>query len=218
VRQAVEAPGEAKADWEIITELSAKMGYEMDYQSPAEIMDEIAELTPIYAGIDYERIDKQGLQWPCPDKEHPGTKYLHKGEFAKGIGSFHPAADSKPIEEADEEFSYIMMTGRMLYHYHTGTMTRNSEVTDEYQKKAYVEIHKNDAKKLEIENQDKVKITSRRGEIETYAKIGERVQEGQIFMPFHFAESPANRLTNDELDPEGKIPELKVTAVKLEAV
>jgi predicted molibdopterin-dependent oxidoreductase YjgC len=111
-----------------------------------------------------------------------------------------------------------MMTGRMLYHYHTGTMTRNSEVTDEYQKKAYVEIHKNDAKKLEIENQDKVKITSRRGEIETYAKIGERVQEGQIFMPFHFAESPANRLTNDELDPEGKIPELKVTAVKLEAV
>lgn len=218
VRKAVEAPGEAKADWEIITELSAKMGYEMDYQNPAEIMDEIAELTPIYGGINYERIDKTGIQWPCPDKDHSGTKYLHKDEFAKGIGTFHPAVDSKSIEEADEEFNFIMMTGRMLYHYHTGTMTRNSEATNDYQKEAYVEIHKNDANKLEIENRDRVKITSRRGEIETYAKIGERVQEGQIFMPFHFAESPANRLTNDELDPEGKIPELKVTAVKVEAV
>lgn len=218
VRKAVSPPGEAKADWEIICDLANRMGYEMSYESPAVIMEEIAELTPIYGGIDYRRIDNKGLQWPCPDKSHPGTKFLHEGEFAHGKGIFHPADHMKPIEEVNEEYNYIMMTGRMLYHYHTGTMTRNSESIDQYKPDAYVEINEKDAKDLEIEDGDRVKIASRRGEVETYAKIGDIVEPGKIFMPFHYAESPANRLTNDELDPEGKIPEYKVTAVKIEKV
>ncbi|RCW42018.1 formate dehydrogenase alpha subunit [Halanaerobium sp. MA284_MarDTE_T2] len=216
VNKAVEAPGEAKADWEIICELSNKMGYEMDYNSTEEIMEEIAELTPIYGGVHYDRLDKEKIQWPCRDREDKGTQYLHKGGFIRGKGKFYPSHHIPSIEKADEEYEFIMMTGRMLYHYHTGTMTRNSQPIDEHVPDAYVEINAEDAEKMGIKNGDRVKIGSRRGEIETNAEIVETVQPGQIFMPFHFAESPANRLTMDELDPEAKIPELKVTAVKLQ--
>ncbi len=218
VNKAVEPPGVAKPDWEIICELSTRMGYEMKYDSPAEIMAEIAGLTPIYGGIYYDRLGKTGLQWPCKDREDPGTKYLHKGEFSRGKGKFYPSHYLPPVEGIDEEYNYIMMTGRMLYHYHTGTMTRNSEPIDKHEPEAYIEISAEDAKNLEINDHDRVKISSRRGEVETYARIVNRVQPGQLFMPFHYAESPANRLTLDELDPEAKIPELKVTAVKLEKV
>jgi len=192
------------------------MGYQMNYDSPADIMAEIAEVTPIYGGIYADRLGERGLQWPCKDRKDPGTKFLHQGEFARGKGKFHPVTYIPPAEEVDEEYDYIMMTGRMLYHYHTGTMTRNSQPIDEHVPDAYVEINADDAEKMGIVNGDRVKIASRRGEIETNAEIVETVQSGQIFMPFHFAESPANRLTLDELDPEAKIPELKVTAVKLQ--
>ncbi|MFW5737203.1 MAG: molybdopterin oxidoreductase family protein, partial [Halanaerobium sp.] len=143
---------------------------------------------------------------------------LHQGEFARGKGKFHPVTYIPPAEETDEEYDYIMMTGRMLYHFHTGTMTRNSEPIDKHEPDAYLEINKKDAKKLRIKEGDRVKVTSRRGEVETNARIGDRVQPGQIFMPFHYAESPANRLTNPVLDKDAKIPELKVTAVKIEKV
>ena len=218
VNQAIEAPGEARADWEIISEISTRMGYEMDYESPAEIMDEIAEVTPIYGGIHLDRLGESGLQWPCTDRDDDGTKYLHKGEFARGKGKFHTVSYIPPAEEVDEEYDYIMMTGRMLYHFHTGTMTRNSKAIDNHEPDAYVEINEKDAKKLRISEGDRVKVTSRRGSVKTNARIGERVQEGQIFMPFHYAESPANRLTNPVLDEEAKIPELKVTAVNIEKV
>ena len=218
VNQAIEAPGEAKADWEIISEISTRMGYEMDYDSPAEIMDEIAEVTPIYGGIHHDRLGESGLQWPCTDREDSGTKYLHKGEFARGKGKFHTVSYIPPAEEVNEEYDYIMMTGRMLYHFHTGTMTRNSKAIDNHEPDAYVEVNEKDAKKLRISEGDRVKVTSRRGSVKTNARIGERVQEGQIFMPFHYAESPANMLTNPVLDEEAKIPELKVTAVKIEKV
>ena len=147
-----------------------------------------------------------------------GTKFLHEGEFVSGKGKFYPSHYIPPVEEADDEYSYIMMTGRMLYHYHTGTMTRNSNAINKHESEAYIEISIEDARELDIKDHDRVKVASRRGEIETYAKIVDRVQPGQLFMPFHYAESPANRLTLDELDPEAKIPELKVTAVKLEKV
>jgi len=216
VNKAVEAPGEAKADWEIICELSNKMGYKMNYNSAEEIMEEISELTPIYGGVHYDRLDKEKIQWPCRDREDKGTQYLHKGGFIRGKGKFYPSHHIPSVEKTDEEYEFIMMTGRMLYHYHTGTMTRNSQPIDEHVPDAYVEINADDAEKMGIVNGDRVKIASRRGEIETNAEIVETVQSGQIFMPFHFAESPANRLTLDELDPEAKIPELKVTAVKLQ--
>lgn len=219
INKAVEAPGEAKADWKVFCELAKRLGFEMDYDSEAEIMDEIVEVTPIYGGISYDRIANEELQWPCPDKDHPGTKFLHEGEFAHGKGKFHVTKHIAPIESADDEYPYIMMTGRMLYHFHGGSMTRRSAAVDAYESDAYVEINCDDAVKLDIEDGDRVKVTSRRGEVETYARVVDIVQEGEIFMPFHYAESPANRLTNgDELDPKAKIPELKVTAVKVEKV
>ncbi len=218
VEPVVDAPGEALPDWQIICKLAQKMGYDMEYEGPAEIMAEIADLTPIYGGIYYDRLGELGLQWPCKDREDPGTKYLHKGEFARGLGKFHPAHYSPPEEEIGEEFTHIMMTGRMLYHYHTGTMTRRSEAIDEFEPDSYVEINAEDAEEMGVDSGDRVKISSRRGSIETYARVGETVAPGNIFMPFHYAESPANRLTHDKLDPEAKIPELKVTAVNIKKV
>ncbi|MFN2340437.1 MAG: formate dehydrogenase subunit alpha [Halanaerobium sp.] len=218
VNQAIDPPGEARADWKIISDISTRMGYQMAYDSPALIMAEIAEVTPIYGGVYADRLGEKGLQWPCRDREDPGTKFLHQGEFARGKGKFHPVTYIPPAEEVDEQYDYIMMTGRMLYHFHTGTMTRNSEPIDKHEPDAYLEINEKDAKKLRIKAGDRVKVSSRRGEVETNVRIGDRVQEGQIFMPFHYAESPANRLTNPVLDQDAKIPELKVTAVKIEKV
>jgi len=218
VNKAVNAPGEAKSDWKIIQEISNRMGYPMAYNSVEEIFEEISEVTPIYAGINHRRIGDLGLQWPCLDTNDPGTQYLHKGEFARGKGKFHPVSYIPPIESVDKRYSFIMMTGRILYQYHTGTMTRNSNAIDNYQPDAYVEMNPQDAIRLGLKTKDRVKIASRRGEIETYVKIDSRISRGEIFMPFHYSESPANRLTNSALDPKAKIPELKVTAVSLEKV
>jgi len=216
VNKAVDAPGEAKADWEVFCELAKRLGYDMDYDSAAEIMDEIAEVSPIYGGFSYERIANEELQWPCTDKDHQGTKFLHEGEFAHGKGKFHATKHIPPIESADDEYPYIMMTGRMLYHYHGGSMTRRSNAVDNHEPDAYLEISFADANKLGVEDGDRVKVNSRRGLVETNARITNKVKEGEVFMPFHYAESPANRLTNNELDPKSKIPELKVTAVNVE--
>jgi formate dehydrogenase major subunit/formate dehydrogenase alpha subunit len=218
VNKAVNPPGEAKPDWVIIQELANKMGYEMHYNNAAEILDEIADLTPIYGGIRQPRLGQSGLQWPCTDENDPGTKFLHEGKFARGKGKFNAATYIPPAESSDEEYPFIMMTGRMLYQFHTGTMTRNSQSIDNHQPDAYIEINKEDADRLGIEDKDRVKVTSRRGEVETYAKVGNRVRKGQMFMPFHYAESPANRLTNPVLDEDAKIPELKVSAVDIEKI
>lgn len=217
IRKAVSPPGNARDDWKIICDLAKNMGYDMSYKSPSEIMDEIASVTPSYGGIRYSRLDGTGLQWPCPDVTHPGTRFLHADKFARGLGKFTPIAHRAPEEEPDEEFNFVLMTGRMLYHYHTGTMTRRSKALNEHRPDAYVEINSEDAKRLGIRDNDRVKVISRRGGVETYAMVGERVMPGQLFMPFHYAESPANRLTNAKaLDPVAKIPEYKVSAVKLE--
>ncbi|MDK2906725.1 MAG: hypothetical protein PWQ66_686, partial [Petrotoga sp.] len=218
VRKAINSPGRVKADWEILTTLANKMGYEMKYNSPSEIMDEIARVSKLYGGISYERLEKGGLQWPCPDSNHPGTKYLHKNGFSRGKGKFFPVEFTPPEKEADEKYNFILMTGRMLYHFHTGTMTRRSDPINRHEPDAYVEINIRDARKLGIKDKDRVRITSRQGTIETYAKVGERVKPGQLFMPFHYAESPANKLTNRVYDLKAKIPELKITPVKLEKV
>ncbi|MCK4257889.1 MAG: formate dehydrogenase subunit alpha [Halanaerobiales bacterium] len=222
VNKAIESPGLARADWEIIADLSKRMGYEMKYNSAEEIMKEIAKVTPIYGGIYHDRLKEKSLQWPCLDRKHQGTKFLHAGQFAThahgGKGKFFSVTYIPPAEEPDEEYQYILMTGRMLYHFHTGTMTRRSKAINEYESDAYVEINKKDAAKLKIRDGDRVRVISRRGEVETFARVCYRVQTGQLFMPFHYAESPANCLTNPVLDPEAKIPELKVSAVKVEKV
>ncbi len=217
IRKAVDAPGEAQADWQIISELSTRMGYAMSYASAEEIMDEINTVTPSYAGITYERIEKEGLQWPCPNVDHPGTRYLHKDKFSRGLGLFS-AIEYRPSDEVpDKEYPFFLTTGRVLYHFHTATMTRRSEGLVERYPESLAEINPRDAEKLGIKDGDFVVVTSRRGSLKVKASVIETPPEGTIFMNFHFSEAAVNLLTNPALDPVGKIPEYKVCAVKVEA-
>ena len=217
IRKIVDAPGEAKADWEIICGLSTQMGYPLKYASAKEIFEEIVTVTPSYAGISYKRLDNEGLQWPCPTAEHDGTKFLHKDRFSRGLGLFHAIEYIPPNELTDKEYPLILSTGRVLYHYHTGTMTRRSLGPNERCPESLMEINPADAVKFGINEDQMVKVTSRRGTVEAKAHITEKSPQGTIFMNFHFAEAAVNLLTNPALDPTGKIPEYKVCAVKLEA-
>ncbi|MEW6097147.1 MAG: formate dehydrogenase subunit alpha [bacterium] len=215
VRKAIEPIGESRSDCTIV-ELASKMGYQMQYQSAEEIFEEIARLIPSYAGISYKRLKKGGgLQWPCPDATHPGTKFLHKDKFAGGKGKFQPVPYRPPAEEPDETYPFRLTTGRVLYHYHTASMTRRSKGLDEICKAGYIEINPQDAAYLGINNGDMVIVSSRRGSIKIKAMVTDRVGEKVVFIPFHFAESAANVLTNAALDPIAKIPEFKVCAVKI---
>lgn len=212
VRKAVTPPGQARSDWEIICDVATRMGYPMSYDGADEIMDEIAAVTPIYGGISFDRIDKVGLQWPCPDKDHPGTRFLHEGTFKRGKGKFHPVEYKNPDELPDEKYPFVLTTGRQLYQFHTGTMTRKSPVINQVSPTGYVEIHTDDAAGLEISNGEKVEVITRRGKVTTLARVTGNIEKGWLFMPFHFREGPANMLTNDALDPTAKIPEYKVCA------
>jgi len=216
VRQAVEPVGESRADWQIIQEISDRFGYPMAYDSPEAVMREIATLTPSYGGITYERLEGEGLQWPCPDADHPGTKFLHSGAFARGKGLFHAIEYRPPAENVDEEFPFWLSTGRVFAHYHTATMTRNSPTLDAEIREGFLEVHPEDAEKLGVLQGDRVTVSSRRGTITAKTAITDRVQQGLVFMPFHFIESNANVLTNPAFDPIAKIPEFKVCAVRLE--
>ena len=217
VRKAVPAPGQVKADWEIIAGISTRMGYPMGYASAAEIMAEINAVTPSYAGITYERLEKEGIQWPCPNTDHPGTRFLHKDRFSRGRGLFHAIDYIPPAELPSDEYPIILSTGRVLYHYHTGTMTRLSKGSMERCPESLVEINPLDAEKLGIGDGQMVRVTSRRGTLQAKAKITTRSDRGTIFMNFHFHEAAVNLLTNPALDPIGKIPEYKVCAVRVEA-
>ena len=216
LRKAAEPPGESKPDWEIIQELSSRFGYPMDYASPRAIMEEIAKLTPSYGGITYDRLQGDGLQWPCPNTEHPGTKFLHQGRFTRGKGLF-TAIEYKPASEtADEDYPFQLTTGRVHVHYHTGTMTRNSPSLEREINECFLEIHPEDAAELKVKDGDWIVIASRRGSVSTRVKLTEVSKRKTVFMPFHFIESRANILTNPTFDPIAKIPEFKVCAVKIQ--
>jgi formate dehydrogenase major subunit len=216
VRKAVEAPGQAKADWEIIAELSTKMGYSMSYATSGDIMKEINLLTPSYAGITYDRIEKIGIQWPCPNSTHPGTKFLHKDRFSRGLGLLSAIEYLPPAEIPDAEYPFVMTTGRVLYQYHTATMSRLSKGIMERCPESLVEINPKDAEKIGVCAGQFVKVSSRRGVVQAKSEVTTRVSEGTIFMNFHFREAAVNLLTNPALDPVAKIPEYKVCAVKVE--
>lgn len=216
VRKAVEPPGEARADWEILQEISRRFGYPMDYEHPEEIMQEIASLTPSYGGISYERLEGPGIQWPCPAPDHPGTRFLHQGAFARGKGLFTPIPYKPPAEVVDDEYPFWLTTGRVFAHYHTGTMTRNSPSLDAEVPEGFMEIHPEDAASLGIRQGELVRVTSRRGSLTVKALRTPRVEAGLVFLPFHFVESNANILTNPAVDPIAKIPEFKVCAVRIE--
>ncbi len=218
VRKAVTAPGRAHNDWEIICEVASKMGYPMAYESASRITEEIASVTPIYGGISFERLDKEGLQWPCPDRQHPGTKYLHADRFTRGKGKFHAVEFKSPAEMPREGFPFVLSTGRQLYQFHTGTMTRKSRAIHQVSPTGYVEIHAHDAERFGIANDQMVEVTTRRGQVTTRARVTTKIERGWLFMPFHFQEGPANALTHDALDPIAKIPEYKVCAAQIKAV
>ncbi len=215
IRKALNPPGEAKSDWWILCEVAKRMGYEMSYSSSEEIFEEIRKVTPQYAGITYKRIDRVGIQWPCPNEDHPGTPILHVGKIARGKGLFTPIEHRPPAEQPDEEYTFLLSTGRSYYHYHTGTMTRQCRVCNFYVPEPYLEINPDDAADLGLNDGDIVKVSSRRGEIELKVRISERMKRGEVFSTFHFSEARVNLLTGSALDPISKIPEFKVTAVKV---
>jgi formate dehydrogenase alpha subunit len=215
VRKAVNPPGQAKDDWWITCEIGTRMGYEMKYQNSEEIFEEIRKVTPSYAGITYDRIEKEGIHWPCPNIEHPGTPILHIGKFTRGKGVLHAIEYIPPAEQIDDEYPLYLTTGRLLYQYHSGTMTMKTEGLNERAPGTYVEISPQDAAKLDLVDGEKVKVASRRGEIKADVKISDKAVDGTIFLPFHFAEAAANRLTNAALDPVSKIPAFKVCAVNV---
>ena len=215
VRQAVEPLGEARQDWQIIQDVSTRFGYTMDYGSAEEIFDELTTLTPSYGGMSYERLEGNGLQWPCPTPDHPGTVFLHKGQIARGKGLFHGIGFQPPAESVDDDYPFWFSTGRVFAHYHTGTMTRNSPTLDSEIEEGFIELSHEDAADLGVKNGEMVTVSSRRGSVDTKAMVTKRVDQGSVFMPFHFIESCANILTNTAHDPICKIPELKVCAVNI---
>lgn len=215
IRKAVEPPGGAEADWRIVCQLAKAMGVGnlFPFRSEEEIFQELRKTIQSYRGITYERLnDSKGLQWPCPSEAHPGTPILYAVEFARGRGKFHAVSQKGLLGGQDDKYPYLLTTGRVETQWHTGSMTRRSPALNDEFPKAYVEINPDDAQKLGIEDGEEVEISSRRGRIKTKAFITDRVMPSLIFVPFHFAEAAANLLTEISVDPQAKIPDLKLCA------
>ncbi len=226
IRTALPAPGQARDDWQILCDLARrveeKLGRDFSagfaFEQPSEIWDEMARLTPPFQGISYKRIEREGgVHWPCPSADHPGTPYLFEDDFPRGKGQFSPIQYRPSEELPDEQYPFILSTGRVLYHWHGGTMTRRSQL-DHIYPEATVEINPKDARRLGVQEHARVRVRSRRGQIEVKALVSERSPEGVIFIPFHFAEAAANELTQDARDPQAKIPDYKVSAVAVELI
>ncbi len=218
VRKAVEPRGQAREDYEIFCEVMTRMGYPCAYESAKEIMEEISAVTPSFGGINYERLEKESLQWPCRSLTDPGTPIMHVGSFARGKGLFRAIPYKQAQELPDEEYPYLMSTGRMLYHYNTRAMTGRTEGINQIANHSYIEINAVDAQALGIQEGDKVEVHSRRGKIETYAAVGNRVFPQEVFMTFHFPDGNVNEITNAVFDDIATIPEYKVCAVAIKPV
>jgi formate dehydrogenase alpha subunit len=214
VRKAIEPIGDSRPDWWIILEIAKRMGCSWNYAHPEQIFDEMASLTPSYGGINYERIEHTGLQWPCPTLEHPGTPVLHTASFTRGKGLFKAIDHTPPAEMPDEEYPYLLSTGRILYHYNV--TTRYSSALDAHRPEEAAMIHPADAKALGVCSGDTVQVTSRRGSVKTKVSVTDKVQSGMIWMSFHYRETPTNELTVNAFDPVSKTGEYKVAAVRIE--
>ena len=225
VRKAVEPPGSARADWMIITDLAKRIESRLgrpkstfwNYTNPGEVIEEMGRVVPDYAGIRYHRLDPWGLQTPVPDENHPGTPFLFADDFPRGRGKFHPLEYQPPAEMPDAEYPFILTTGRVLEHWHGGTLTRASKLDDLYPQ-ALMEVNPADAIKMDLKEGDEVRVSSRRGSIVIRVTIKDKTRAGVVFIPFFFAEASANILTNDVIDPRAKIPEYKICAVKIEHI
>ncbi len=221
VRKAVEMPGEAEEDWKIIVKIAERMGYNLGkYQNAAEIFDELAKAAPMMGGISYDRIEHQGIQWPCPEKGHPGTStlFLDKFNTPNGKAILNPVEHVPQSEKTSKEFPFIMNSGRILYHYHTSTMSRKNKALTDFANESYVLMNPGDVVKYGLTDGQKVKVKSKQGELETTLQASEQVAEGELFMPWHYSESPVNRLTRSDLDPFSKIAAFKLTACKVEKI
>ncbi|MFP3317979.1 MAG: formate dehydrogenase subunit alpha [Thermoplasmata archaeon] len=214
VRPFLSPPGEAKADWEIITMIAREMGYDWRYSSPEDIMNEISSLVLQYSGLTYSCIEYNGVQWPVNGCK--GTEIMHTQNFTRGKGKFIPSYWKRPEEYTDKEYPFILTTGRLYYQFHTGTMTRKSNILEREAPEPFAEINPDDAKTMGIRDGDCIKITSKYGSVNIRARLTDMVPKGILFAPFHYFESPINRITNPKTDPVAKIPELKVTAVRIE--
>jgi predicted molibdopterin-dependent oxidoreductase YjgC len=226
VRAAVAPPGEARPDWWITQELAKRVAQrvgldvraQFDYTDAATIFDEMARLTPFLAGLSHARLDREGgLQWPCPTPEHPGTRFLYADTFPRGRGRFIPARQIETAAELpDAEYPFLLNTGRLLYHWHGGTLTRRVQGLMELAPRLEIAVHPSDARRLGVDDGGRLRVESRRGELTGYARVTEAVKPGAIFVPFvKLDESAANFLTNSAFDPSSKIPEYKVCAVRV---
>lgn len=219
VNRAIPPVGESRVDLDVLNEISARLGYPNAAQTAAEVMDEVASLTPSYGGVSHARLRTETLQWPCLNADHPGTPVLHTKAFSRGERAlFRPAAFTPPQEVPDADFPFIFTTGRILYQYHTRTMTGREPGLNQIAGKSFVEIHTSDARRIGIRPNDRVLVESRRGAVEVDAHVTDHIRPGTLFMPFHFSEGPANLLTNDALDPIAKIPEFKACAARIAKV
>ena len=215
---ALDPPGDARQDLDIIVELTARLGLPTPWEGAEDVMREIASVTPSWAGVTYDGLAGAGLQYPVPHAGHPGTPFLFAERFptADGRARFVPVEYLPPAELPDDEYPFVMNTGRQMYHWHTGTMTRRSRGLDSREPVPVVEIHPADAAALGVADGDELRVTSRRGSMLIGARLSERQARGQVFIPFHFREAAANLLTNPALDPYAKIAEFKVCAVRVE--
>jgi formate dehydrogenase alpha subunit len=220
VRKAIEPLDGCREDWEILCDLGRRMGGKgFDFASPGEVMAEISKVAPSYGGVSFERLDRdRSLQWPVPNAEHPGTPFLHKGKFSRGLGKLHAVPFKPPAELPDAEYPLVLTTGRYSSQYHTGTMTRRSEKLEAEHPTPWCEMNPADATRIGLLNGDTVRLTSRRGTLEVGLQVTMNIQPGVVFLPFHYAEAAANLLTNAAIDPVAKIPEFKVCSVRAEAV
>ena len=227
VRKAVEPPGQAREDWRIIMDMAKACGANWQFESPAEVYAEMARDADKFTGISHDRLHAteapdhngpSGLQWPCPDPEHPGTTYLHKGGVLRGKGKFYPVAYRPSMELACDDYGLVLSTGRTLYHYNAATQTRREHGLVAKQPEAFVEMHRADARKRRIAHGDQVLVKTRRGEVQCRAVISKQVKRGCIWMPLHFAEARANLLTNDAGDPVTGTAEYKVCAAEITKV
>jgi predicted molibdopterin-dependent oxidoreductase YjgC len=222
VRRALPPRGQSRPDWEIICDLARRLEQRLgrvatagwEYASPSEVLEEMGRVVPEYAGVKYGRIEKEGLQTPVWDDQHPGTPYLFAEDFPRGRGKFHPLEYRPTVEMPDDEYPFILTTGRVLEHWHGGSMTRNSKLDDLYPE-ALVELNPADAARLRVVDGQAVRVSSRRGSVVLRAAVTSKTTMGVVFIPFHFVEAAANLLTIDVLDPQAKIPEYKACAVRL---
>jgi formate dehydrogenase major subunit len=219
-RMAISSPGEARPDWQVLCELSKRLGYQMNYHSPDEVFTEFASLTHSYTGLSYDHLGSEGKIWPCPDPDHSEGELVLFGDgfpTKSGKAKFVPCEFSEAKDMPDVDFPLVLNTGRLLEHWHTGTMTRRAQVLDTIQPGPFVEVHPDDLSKTGLNDGQQITVRSRRGAIRLPARSSQSVLPGCIFIPFHFREAAANVLTSDALDPYGKIPEFKFCAVRIEA-